>query len=101
MRRWSYLLGGLIVWAAHFSGVYAIASVDAQTAGADKALWRLAATALSGVCALACLALGVVALRRLRAPNDAGARLVDQVALLGVATALVAIGWQTLPILVG
>lgn len=101
MRRWSYLLGGLIVWAAHFSGVYAIASVDAQTAAADEALWRLAATALSGVCVVACLALGVVAQRRLRAPNDAGARLVDQVALLGMATALVAIGWQTLPILVG
>lgn len=101
MRRWSYFLGGLIVWAAHFSSLYAIASLDAQTAAADGPRWRLAATLVSGLCVLVCSALGAVALRRLRSPNDAGARLVDQVALLGVATALVAIIWQTLPILIG
>lgn len=100
LRRWTYLLGGLLCWAVHFTGLYAFASLEAQTAAPDSAGWRLAAIALSGIGAALCLALAAVALRRLRGRGDAVVELTDQLALLGAVLALVAIAWQSLSVLI-
>lgn len=101
MRRWTYILGGLLAWATHFAGLYAAASLEAQTAARDSGAWRLAAVALSGACGAACVALAAAALARLRPRGDAGVALMDQLSLLGAIVALVAIAWQTLAVLIG
>lgn len=100
MPRWSYALGGLIAWSVHFSGLYAFASLDAQTAARDGGLWRGASAALSLACAAACIGIGLVAARRLRRPRDPATKLLDQLAGLGAGVGLVAIAWQTLAALI-
>ncbi|WP_068876941.1 MULTISPECIES: hypothetical protein [unclassified Phenylobacterium] len=99
MRRWLLLLGGLIVWAAHFLGVYGIASVaDVLTrADAPAALWSVAAFTL--LCAGADLAIGVLALRGDRGSVDGLDRLIHRGGAGGAALSLVAVLWQGLPIL--
>ncbi|MCR5875322.1 hypothetical protein LRS10_14700 [Phenylobacterium sp. J426] len=100
MPRWSYALGGLIAWTVHFTGVYAFASLDAQTPVADSGLWRAASVALSLACAGACVGVAVVAARRLQRRGDAAVTLLNQLALLGAAVAVIAIAWQTLAVLI-
>lgn len=100
MPRWSYALGGLIAWTLHFSGVYAFASLDAQTPARDTGVWRTASAVLSLACAAACVVIAVVAIRRLRARRDAAVTLMNQLALLGAGVAVVAIAWQTLAVLI-
>ena len=100
MPRWSYVLGGLIVWTVHFAGLYALASLDAQTLFRDTGVWIGAAIALSVACLAACAALAAVAARRLREAGGEARRLMDQLALLGALLAVVAIAWQTLPALI-
>jgi hypothetical protein len=100
MPRWSYGLGGLIAWTVHFTGLYAIASLDAQTPAPDTALWIGVAVALSLVCAMACVILAIVAGRRLRIQVDEVVTLMDQLSFLGAILALVAIAWQSLSVLI-
>ena len=100
MARWSYALGGLIAWTVHFSGLYAFASLEAQTLASDALLWRGAAVALTLACATACLVLAAAAARRLRRGPYAAERLMDQLARLGALMALPAIAWQTLAMLI-
>ena len=47
MKAWGWMMGGLIVWAIHFLGVYVISSVGDVVATADDPLWRMAAFTLS------------------------------------------------------
>ena len=70
MRRWLFLLGGLLIWAAHFNGVYLIASIADVVASADVAASRLAVGAFTAVCAAGDAALVFLALRR-RGPGVA------------------------------
>lgn len=100
MRRWGYVLGGLIAWTVHFSGLYAIASLEAQTPAPDAALWRGVGLALSAVCAAACAGVALTAVRRLRARSDAVVVLMDQLALFAAGLAMVAIAWQSLTVLI-
>lgn len=101
MRRWAWMLGGLIVWTIHFMGLYAIASLADVVARADDATWRMVGLAFSGACVLAATALTAAAASRVRRPADPSARFGDQLALLGGGVATVAIGWQALPTLIG
>ena len=48
MRRWAWMLGGLIVWTVHFMGLYAIASAADVVSRADDPLWRMGGLAFSG-----------------------------------------------------
>ena len=57
MRRWAWMLGGLIVWTVHFMGVYAIASLADVVSRADDPLWRMIGLAFSGACLFAALGL--------------------------------------------
>jgi hypothetical protein len=100
VRRWSFALGGLIAWTAHFAGVYAFASLAAQTPADDTAVWQAAALALSIACAGSCGLLLAAAGRRLRRPRRDAAGLMDQLAVMGAGLGLVAILWQTASIVI-
>lgn len=99
MRRWLFMLGGLLVWAAHFAGVYAIASVADVVAHASAPAARALIGAFTLVCVLAAAGIAVVAARR--RTGDAQERFSASLAALGGALAAVAILWQGLPALVG
>jgi hypothetical protein len=98
MRRWLFLLGGLIVWATHFTGVYALGSLAAIRDPAEDGAWRAVLLAFSVVCAGAAAMLAVRA-AMLSAAGDAPHRFKGRVAAMGAALSLVAIVWQTLPAL--
>lgn len=101
MRRWAWMLGGLIVWTIHFMGVYAIASLADVVSEADDPAWRMTGLGFSLLCVIAAGAIAVAALRRVRRPTDPAAAFGDQLALLGGGVAAVAIVWQALPTVIG
>lgn len=96
MWPWAHLLGGLSIWAIHFMGVYAIASVFALSGSAERAAamgWIIAFS-------LACLlANGALAYRIMRPGADPHGRWRRSLGLLGVAFSSLAILWQALPAL--
>ena len=92
MRGWTFLLGGLIVWAAHFFALYAIASIFLTTM-----LARGLALLATALCLGAALLLFRHARRRFSA--DGTELWMRAVALAGLGIATVAIVWQALPAL--
>ena len=100
MRRWLYMLGGLLVWAVHFVGVYAIASIGDVVSNADAPGWRLIGLAFSTVCATLALGLLIHALRRANGGTDT-IDLANTLARLGALLALISVIWQSLPTVVG
>jgi hypothetical protein len=92
MRGWTFLLGGLIVWAVHFFALYGIASVFLTTT-----LARLLTLGMT----LLCLAADAILLRdALRPPSTQPSEAwMRAVALCGLAISAVAILWQALPAL--
>lgn len=101
MRRWAWMLGGLIVWTIHFMGVYAIASAGDVWATADDPAWRMGGLAFSAGCLLAALVLTGLAARAVRRAQDPAETFRHQLALLGGGVSAVAIVWQALPTLIG
>jgi hypothetical protein len=100
MQRWWYMLGGLLIWAVHFVGVYAIASIGDVVAQADHPRWRMIGLGFSGVCVMVGLGLFIQALRRGRADDDVSA-LANVLAVSGAGIAVVAMIFQSLPTVVG
>lgn len=100
MQRWFYMLGGLLVWAVHFVGVYAIASIGDIVARADDPVWRMIGLVFSGMCVTAGVALLIQALRRGRGGNDVSA-LANVLAATGAGIGVVAMAFQSLPTVVG
>ena len=94
MKAWIFLLGGLLVWTAHFFGAYIIGSLFPGTE-----------LARSLVLALTLLCLGIAGLfvflilRRKAAQNDTLDRWSSALAGSGHALAIVAIAYQGLPAL--
>jgi hypothetical protein len=91
MQQWLNLLGGLLLWTAHFFAVYIIGSVFPGM--------RIAAV-LVVITTLAVLVIdAMLAIRLLRAPSlaDGLQRWIDGISLLGYALAAVAIIYQCLP----
>ena len=101
MRAWGWMTGGLLVWAIHFLGVYALSSLADVVARADDPGWRAAGLGFSGVCVLASAALLSLAARRLRRTDGEDQRFPDQLAALGAGLSVVAIVWQALPTVIG
>lgn len=101
MRAWAWMTGGLIVWSAHFLGVYILSSLADVVATADDPTWRAIALGFSAACLLASTALLLLAARRLRRPASETRRFADQLAALGGGLACIAIVWQALPTVVG
>lgn len=91
MRGWGFLLGGLLVWAADFFLLYAIASI---------LLTSPLARLLSGIVTLAAMAaagwLLLRAWRCYRGRGDDLRRWIALVAMLGCGLALLAVAWQGL-----
>ena len=95
MRAWAFLLGGMIVWSAHFFLLYIVASIFLDT---------FLARVLTIVITLACLAadgaLLARAARLLRGGRtDEVAGWMASFAGLLAALSLVAVLWQGLPAL--
>lgn len=93
MRAWLFLVGGMIVWAAQFFTLYAIASVLGSSG---------VARVLTGVATLAALAADAVLLRgalAARHDDDPVRRWHASFAALLAAISLVAVAWQGLPAL--
>jgi hypothetical protein len=89
MRSWLILLGGPIVWAVHFFGLYGIAEFAPHVG---------LVLALTVVCVVGEL---VLLQRAARLPaDDSFTRWRRSVAVGGVALSLVAVTWQALPALV-
>ena len=101
MRTWLFMLAGLIVWAVHFMGVYAIASVADVVGQADAppALWLISVLTL--ICATADALILAAAMRQGRRATDGLERLICSLAGLAAAISIVAVLWQGLPALIG
>ncbi|MYL99221.1 hypothetical protein GR702_15750 [Novosphingobium sp. FGD1] len=86
MKTWAILLGGLLVWAVHFFGLYAIA---------EFAPSRMLTVILTVPCLAAEALLLIYALRLDR--DEAFTRWRRSVAVGGTGLGLVAVLWQALP----
>ena len=96
MRAWAFLLGGLLVWAAHFFALYAVASILETST-----LARL----LTGLATLAGLTADIWLLRSALGNLRDGAtgpteQWANSVAALGAGLSAVAVLWQGLPALI-
>lgn len=101
MKRWAFMLGGLIVWSAHFLGVYVIASIADVVADDAHPLSRAAVGAFTALCFLAAGALTLAAARRWRRGDAGEMGFEHAIAATGGAVAAVSILWQGLPAVVG
>lgn len=101
MGRWLLLLGGLLVWFAHFLGVYGIASIGDVLDHASAPAAQGAVAAFTLGCVIADLSIGVIALRRRARGGDDLDGFVHGGAALGAGLSLVAVVWQGLPALIG
>lgn len=105
MRGWLVMLAGLFIWAAHFLGVYVIASIADVVATADDAAWRAGGVAFSLICGLGALAVMILATRAIHRQDEAQrtelSGFILSVSAVGGAVALISIVWQTLPNLIG
>jgi hypothetical protein len=97
MGRWTLLLGGMIVWAIHFGGLYVLGSLAAITPPADAGLWRAIILVLSAACLAAAGGVASLAFRKLKrpGPDEEPGRFVSQVAVAGAGLSALAIVWQT------
>ena len=95
MRAWALLIAGLVIWAAHFFALYGIASV--LPGRRADALWFVLAATVFAVAA------NVLVLRRLRARPGHADEVnvwVTRVASLGAIFSVLAVLWQTVPVLI-
>ena len=99
MRSWLAMTGGLLVWAAHFLGVYLISSLGDVAATADAPAWRAAALVFSGACLVAeGVVLWLLARRARTADKEGLAPFTIGVGLTGALAGLIGVVWQTAPI---
>lgn len=100
MRFWLLMLGGLLIWSAHFLGLYLLSSA-ADVAREDAGAWNAFGLTFSLVCLLAIAALcwrNLTALRAKPAPTQAfGLRIAIAAGLLSG----IGVIFQTLVLIVG
>lgn len=97
MPRWRLLLGGPLIWAAHFTAIYATSSVSHLAVGATNTTARIVTLAATLACLGASFWVLAAALRQRQA--DDLSLFWRAVAAAGAALAIIAIIWQTLPAL--
>ena len=95
MSRWTLLLGGLVVWAAHFFLVYAFALIFPGTQLAVILTWVATVPALAADAALLWMAAG----RTVTAGGDDLDRWVLNVGGIAAGLSALAVLWQSLPAL--
>ncbi|MCX7074488.1 MAG: hypothetical protein NTZ70_06715 [Methylococcales bacterium] len=94
MREWRVMLGPLLIWAAHFVVVYTLASAaDISSPSMSQAI-RWGAVAASALCGL------LLAVVFLRSRSERPSPLARQLAGIGFAVGLIAIAWQSLPLVI-
>lgn len=101
MRRWLFALWGLIGWAVHFVGLYAIASLGDLLDRPEAQPWRGLALAFSLLCFGGVIWGLVTSLRSLGRDADSSVLFLRQIAVLGCLTGLLAVAWQTAPLIIG
>lgn len=96
MTRWLRMIGGLLIWAAHFIGLYLISSAADVWSSSEAAVARWLGLAFSLSCLLALIALAIwLGRERRRAGSEHWER---RVGLTGVLVAGVSLLWQTAPL---
>ncbi|QNN65277.1 hypothetical protein H9L12_01140 [Sphingomonas rhizophila] len=95
MRTWLALLGGLLVWAAHFFAVYGVASIYP---GSDRARWLTVVVTLMALGALAIQYRLVAGRFQVEARSELD-HWFRGLANLGLALAAIAVLYQGLPAL--
>jgi hypothetical protein len=94
MGRWLFLLGGPLIWAAHFGAIYLLTSA-AYVGGRTPDVTTFIVVVV--ISALAIAAAGLLALRAARTREDEPG-FWRAIALAGSILAIIAIIWQTLPV---
>lgn len=97
MKAWLWMLGGLLIWGAHFAGLYALASLADVVSRAEDPVFRLVGAGFSLACLVALAVLGTAAARRVRREPSWSRQIAAGSALFGG----VSVVWQSLPLIVG
>ena len=96
MTRWLRMTGGLLIWAAHFIGLYLMSSAADVWSSSEAAGARWMGLVFSLGCLLALIAMAVwLGKERGKGGPEAWER---RVGLTGVLVAGVSILWQTVPL---
>lgn len=91
MRTWLILLGGMMVWFAHFLLLYVIGSVLGASDTGRTLVGLFTAFALAGNTVV------LVASLRLRREADLPSATAGSLGAMGAALSIVAVIWQALP----
>ena len=91
-----FMLAGLGVWALHFTGIYAIASLEDLVGGEG---WRPGGLVFSVACLVACFAIAARGLAALRGQDEPAARFMSCLAAGGAGLGFIAVAWQTLVVI--
>lgn len=100
MRFWLLMLGGLLIWAAHFLGLYLLSSA-ADVAHGDGGAWNAVGYAFSLLCLLAIAALCWRSLTALGARPEATQAFGLRVSTAGCLLSGIGVIFQTLVLIVG
>ncbi len=100
MLAWPLMLSGLIVWGAHFAGVYGIASIFALFQASESMASRLVQGGFTLLCLAADIALLLLALRLAKRTEDDVARWRHWIAAMGAGLSFFGVFWQGLPALI-
>lgn len=95
MKRWLAMTAGLLIWAAHFLGLYLLASA-ADVWASTEAAGRWVGLGFSLAC-LALIAVAAIVIARRPIPDGPGS-WERRVALTGAFVAAVGVTWQTAPL---
>lgn len=99
MRFWGLISGGLLVWAAHFMGLYLLASY-ADVAWRDAAAGRVFGLVFSLACLVGVVWLGLYAAGQLRLrPSDVTRAFGLRLAVAGALVGGVGVVFQTVALL--
>ncbi|MDQ1154171.1 hypothetical protein [Brevundimonas sp. SORGH_AS_0993] len=99
MRFWGLMLGGLLIWAAHFLGLYALSSA-ADVARGDAGAWNGAGVVFSLACLAAIAVLGGSGVRALKARPDETRAFGLLLAVIGAALGGIGVVFQSLVLLI-
>ncbi|MCW0047733.1 hypothetical protein OIU13_14465 [Brevundimonas sp. BT-123] len=100
MRFWLLMLGGLLVWAAHFMGLYLLSSA-ADVAREDAGAWNALGLTFSALCLASIGALCWKCLIALRAKPEATQSFGLRLAIAGSLLGAIGVVFQTLVLVVG
>ena len=100
MRFWLLMLGGLLIWAAHFLGLYLLSSA-ADVARGDAGAWNAFGLTFSVLCLASIGALCWKCLIALRAKPEATRSFGLRLAIAGSLLGAISVVFQTLVLVVG